>query len=458
MAAIQVVVLAAGQGTRMCSSLPKVLHHLGGKSLLERVISTAASVSNKANSIVIYGHEGAQLRAALASTAVKWVEQKQQLGTGHAVQQALPEINDQDRVLILYGDVPLISEATLKKLIDKTPANALGMLTATLSQPKGYGRIKRDAQNQVTGIIEEKDATPEERVITEINPGIYLVSAALLKKWLPTLKNTNAQKEYYLTDIIALAAKEGVAIYTVQPEAVEEILGVNDRVQLAQLERFYQRQQAEKLMRAGVTMMDPARIDIRGEVQIAQDVVLDVNVILEGEIKIGAGSVIGANCVLRNVTIAERVEIKANSVIEDAKIGSESIIGPFARIRPGTELAEQTHIGNFVEVKNSKIGVGSKVNHLSYVGDSEIGKHVNVGAGTITCNYDGAYKHKTIIHDDVHIGSDTQLVAPVTIGEGATIGAGSTITKDVPPHELTLSHHLEQRSTSAWKRPEKNNK
>jgi len=452
---IQTVILAAGQGTRMCSDLPKVLHYLAGKSLLERVFLTAERVSTRMP-IIIYGHQGEQLRQRLASYPIKWIEQKQQFGTGHAVQQALPEIMDQDRVLILYGDVPLISTATLQKLINNTPADAVGMLTATLAQPKGYGRIKRDAQNRVVTIVEEKDATEEERAITEINPGIYLVPAKLLKQWLPTLQNTNAQKEYYLTDIIALAAKEKLMIHTEQPEAIEEISGVNDRVQLAQLERYHQRQQAEQLMRAGVTIMDPARIDIRGNVRIAQDVTLDVNVILEGDVEIASGSYIGPNCFLKNVSIAERVQLKANSYIEDAVIGAESVIGPFSRIRPGTELAEQAHIGNFVEVKNSKIGVGSKVNHLSYIGDTEVGKQVNVGAGTITCNYDGANKHKTIIHDRVHIGSDTQLVAPVTIGEGATIAAGSTITKDVPAERLTLSHRLEQRTNTNWKRPEKN--
>lgn len=453
MTEIQTIILAAGQGTRMRARLPKVLHRLAGVPLLERVIQTAIAVSNKPP-IIIYGHEGAQLRQALAHYNATWVEQTQQLGTGHAVQQALPHINDHDKVLVLCGDVPLISVATLKKLIDVTPINTLGMLTATLAQPTGYGRIKRDAKNKVIGIVEEKEASEAERAITEINPGIYLVPATLLKKWLPALKNTNAQKEYYLTDVIAQAAQEKIVIQTEQPAMAEEVLGVNDRVQLAQLERFQQQKLAEKLMREGVTIIDPARIDIRGEVVVAQDVTLDVNVILEGDVSIGEGSTIGANCILRDVKVGERVEIKPNSVIEGATIGAESVIGPFARIRPGTVLSIKTHVGNFVEVKNSSVGEGSKINHLSYVGDSEVGKQVNVGAGTITCNYDGTNKHKTIIKDRVHIGSDTQLVAPVTVGEGATIGAGSTITKDVPPNDLTLSHRLDQRSQS-WKRPEK---
>jgi bifunctional UDP-N-acetylglucosamine pyrophosphorylase/glucosamine-1-phosphate N-acetyltransferase len=452
--AVQVVILAAGQGTRMHSRLPKVLHQLAGKPMLERVILTASTISNKPP-IIIYGHEGAQLQKTLAPHNITWIEQQQQLGTGHAVQQALPAINDKDQVLILYGDVPLISTETLQKLIDATSTDKIGMLTATLSQPTGYGRIKRDAQSKVISIIEEKDATAIERAITEINPGIYLVPAALLKKWLPMLHNNNAQKEYYLTDIISQAAKEKIEIQTEQPAMSEEIFGINDRVQLAQLERFQQRKFAEKLMRQGVTIIDPARLDIRGEVDIAQDVTLDINVILEGDVSIDEGSTIGANCILRDVKIGKHVEIKANSVIEGATIGAESIIGPFARIRPGTVLAANTHIGNFVEVKNSKIDAGSKINHLSYIGDSEIGKQVNIGAGTITCNYDGANKHKTIIQDNVHIGSDTQLVAPVTIGEGATIAAGSTIIKDVPPNELTFSHRLDLRSQNC-KRPEKN--
>ncbi len=457
MTSVQIVILAAGQGTRMRSSQPKVLHKLAGKPLLGHVLDVAAAVSNTPP-VVIYGHQGKLLHESFSRHNVTWVEQPQQLGTGHAVQQALPNIKEQDRVLVLYGDVPLISVETLKRLITVTPDKALGMLTATLENPTGYGRIKRDAQNKVVGVVEEKDASVAERAIKEINPGIYFVPATLLKKWLPALANNNAQKEYYLTDIISQAARENIAIHTEQPAMSEEILGINDRVQLAQIERFQQKRFAEKLMRQGVTIIDPARLDVRGEVDIAQDVTLDVNIILEGDVSIGEGSTIGANCILRDVKIGKRVEIKPNSVIEGATIGAESIIGPFARVRPGTVLAANTHIGNFVEVKNSAIGEGSKVNHLSYIGDSEIGKQVNVGAGTITCNYDGANKHKTIIRDSAHIGSDTQLVAPVTIGEGATIGAGSTITKDVPPNALTLSHRLEQRTKQSWKRPQKKDK
>lgn len=453
--AIQTVILAAGKGKRMYSDLPKVLHPLAGKPLLERVIQTAQAVSPNKAPIIVIGHQGEIVSQWLSHYHANWIEQKEQLGTGHAVLQALAQVADEDDVLILYGDVPLISIDTLQKLIDETPSNAIGMLTATLAQPAGYGRIKRNQTKQIIGVVEEKDATEKERAITEINPGIYLVPAKLLKRWLPTLSNKNAQQEYYLTDIISLAGQEDILIHDVQPAQSEEIFGVNDRVQLAHLERFYQRMMAEKLMRQGVTLLDPNRFDIRGDAHVGRDVVIDVNVILEGNVKIGSRSLIGANCILRNVEIGEGVEIKANSVLEGAVVKDGCVIGPFARLRPGAVLKEQVHIGNFVEVKNSHIDVASKVNHLSYIGDSEIGKRVNVGAGTITCNYDGANKHKTIIGDDVHVGSDTQFVAPVTIGEGATIAAGSTITKDVSPHELILTQRIDQRGIKDWKRPSK---
>jgi bifunctional UDP-N-acetylglucosamine pyrophosphorylase/glucosamine-1-phosphate N-acetyltransferase len=452
--AIQVVILAAGQGTRMQSNLPKVLHPLAGKSLLEHVISTAAKLDPAVSPMVICGHQSQLLREALSKYPISWVEQKEQLGTGHALQQALPLIKG-DRVLVLYGDVPLISETTLKRLIDTTPANAIGMLTAELQNPAGYGRIKRDLEENIIGIVEEKDATEQERTIQEVNPGIYVIPMQLLNKWLPSLKNNNAQKEYYLTDVISFAVNENITIHDVQPTSIEEIFGINDRVQLSRLERHYQQEQAEKYMRQGVTIIDPKRFDVRGEAIIGRDVTIDVNVILEGKVSIGDGCIIGANSILRDTQLGERVEVKAHTLIEGATIAADCIIGPFARIRPGTVLAAQAHIGNFVEIKQSSIGEKSKINHLSYVGDSVIGKRVNVGAGTITCNYDGAHKHKTTIGDDVHIGSDTQLVAPVTVGEGATIAAGSTVTKDVSPHELTLTHHLEQRTKAGWKRPVK---
>ncbi|TAK75012.1 MAG: UDP-N-acetylglucosamine diphosphorylase/glucosamine-1-phosphate N-acetyltransferase [Gammaproteobacteria bacterium] len=453
--AIQVVILAAGQGRRMYSNQPKVLHRLGGKALLEHVILTALKISPETPPIIVYGHQGERLQEALGHYSVRWAEQQDQLGTGHAVLQAMPFVADDDRVLILYGDVPLISEQTLTRLIQATPPDAIGMVTVHLKQPTGYGRILRDAMERVMGIVEEKDASEVERAITEINSGIYILPAVHLKNWLPNLNNQNAQLEYYLTDVISRGVKEKVAIYTVQPRQFEEILGVNDRVQLAHLERFYQHQYAEKLMRQGVTICDPHRLDIRGDVEIGRDVTLDVNVILEGRVVIGHGCVIGPNTFLRNTTLGVNVEIKANSIIDGAEIAAEAIIGPFARIRPGTVLASKVHIGNFVELKNSQIDEGSKVNHLSYVGDSEVGKRVNIGAGTITCNYDGVNKHKTVIGDDVQIGSDTQLIAPVTVGAGATIAAGSTIIKDAPPHQLTLTQHIDQRSMADWERPKK---
>lgn len=448
---IQVVILAAGQGKRMFSHLPKVLHHLAGKPILEHITETAFAISVNQPPIVVFGHQGEKLRDKLNHQAIKWVEQTEQLGTGHALSQALPLIPDEARVLILCGDVPLISSATLQKLIDATPENEFGMLTAHLQNPYGYGRIKRDQNKQVYRIVEEKDATDEERAITEINPGIYLVSAKNLKKWLPGIKNHNAQKEYYLTDILSVAVEEGISVHTVQPAITEEILGVNDRLQLAHLERSYQRLAAEKLMRQGVTLLDPARFDVRGEVQIGRDVVIDINVILEGRVVIGDECVIGANTILRNTELGNHVVVKANSMIDGAKIADQCVIGPFARIRPDTHLEQQVYIGNFVEIKKSIIAQHSKINHLSYIGDAEIGKHVNIGAGTITCNYDGTHKHKTIIGDHAFIGSDTQLVAPVTVGEGAMIGAGSTITQDTPPHALTLSR-TPQLTVEGWKR------
>lgn len=450
--AIQVVILAAGQGTRMHSSLPKVLHLLAGKPLLAHVIQAAVSISPDTKPIVIYGHAGEQVMGKFKDMPLTFVEQAEQSGTGHAVQQALPEIDENDRVLILYGDVPLITTTTLQTLIERTPEHGVGMVTAFLKHPEGYGRIKRDPDGEVTDIVEEKDATEKERRITEINSGIYLVPANRLKKWLPELKPQNAQGEYYLTDIIPQAVADGVSIMTVQPEHKDEIRGVNDRSQLAHLERCYQRRTAHELMREGVTIMDPERIDIRGDVRVGRDVILDVNVILEGNVIIGDACTIGANSIVRDSTLGSHIEVKANSMIDGALIGDNCVIGPFARLRPGTVLSSDAHIGNFVEIKKSSIGAGSKVNHLTYVGDSDIGKRVNVGAGTITCNYDGVKKHQTTIGDDAFIGSCTQLVAPVKVGEGATIGAGSTITEDAPPHQLTLSR-AEQKSIADWVRP-----
>ncbi len=451
---LQVVILAAGQGKRMQSHLPKVLHAIAGRALISHVVETVNTLKSPHEPIVIFGHEGERLRAALPDLNVKWVLQEKQAGTGHAVLQAIPFIQDDAHVLILCGDVPLISANTLTHLIEKTPKNGLGLLTAVLNQPYGYGRILRNADGQVISIVEERDANEAEKAIQEINTGIYYVPARYLSEWLPQLGNQNHQGEFYLTDIISFAVKAGLPIQTAQPASLFEIRGVNDRMQLAELEREYQRNQAKQLMSAGVTLRDPARLDIRGEVQVGKDTIIDVNVVLEGKISIGEGCNIGANVILKDCQLANHVEIKPNTMIEGASIASHAVIGPFARIRPETIIEESAHIGNFVEIKKSKIGAGTKVNHLSYVGDALIGVKVNVGAGTITCNYDGANKHQTIIDDHAFIGSCTQLVAPVHIGAGATIGAGSTITQDAPANQLTLSR-TPQRSIAGWERPKK---
>lgn len=451
---LSIVILAAGQGKRMHSQLPKVLHKIAGKALLEHVVHTAEKLNPAQPPIVIYGHQGDILRHHLADLNVTWVEQKQQLGTGHAVQQALSHIPNDHRVLVLSGDVPAITSDTLKKFIESTPNNALGMITANLTDPTGLGRVIRDNKNKIINIIEQKDLDETQLNIQEINSGIYLFPPNFLTNALPNLKNHNAQKEYYLTDVIKMAVDNKITIHSIQPNSPDEVLGVNNRAQLAQLERLHQRQLAEKLMLEGVTLLDPNRFDVRGEVTIGKDVVIDINVILEGRVIICDRCVIGPNTILRNAVIGNRVEIKANSIIDGAEISSDCIIGPFARLRPGTVLNPHVHIGNFVETKNSVIGESSKINHLSYIGDSEVGKKVNIGAGTITCNYDGVNKHKTTIGDNAFIGSNTALVAPVTIGEGATIGAGSTISRSAPPQQLTLTR-AQQKSIEHWKKSKK---
>ncbi len=447
-----IVILAAGQGTRMKSRLPKVLHPLAGKPLLAHVIETARSLEPDAM-VVVYGHGGGQVREALDGPGLQWVEQAEQLGTGHAVQQALPALKDLDRVLVLYGDVPLMRRESLQSLLATAPSG-FGLMTMNLDDPQGYGRILRDEQGRVTGIVEQKDASEEQLRIREVNTGIMLVDASSLARWLERLSPQNAQGEYYLTDIVALAVAEGVEIRVAQPEDPVEAEGVNDRLQLAALERVYQRWQAQALMRDGVTLEDPARFDLRGSLRTGMDVSLDVNVIIEGEVVLGDNVRVGANTVLRNVRVADNVMIRENCVIEDAVIGPDSAIGPFSRIRPGTELTGGAHVGNFVEIKNSTIGLGSKVNHLTYIGDTLMGAGVNIGAGTITCNYDGACKHRTTIEDKAFIGSNTALVAPVTVGEDATIGAGSVIAKDAPAGELTLARG-KQVTIKGWKRPKK---
>lgn len=437
----------------MRSGLPKVLHPLGGSPLLQHVIHTAKDLDSTTIHVV-YGHGGEQVRAALEHEDVSWVLQEQQLGTGHAVDQAMPSVKKDGVVLVLYGDVPLIKADTLARLVAQAEQGSLSVLTATLDNPFGYGRMVRDADDRLTGIVEQKDASEEQLAIREINTGFLAAPAGRLRGWLRQLDKSNAQGEYYLTDVVAMAAADSVPVDSVCADDEFEILGVNDRVQLATLEREYQHRQAEQLMRNGTTLADPARLDVRGEVITGNDCYLDINTVFEGKVTLGEGVRIGPNCCIKNATIGDGVEIFANCVIEDSVIGKQSRIGPFARIRPGTELAAQVHVGNFVEIKKTRIATGSKVNHLSYIGDTRMGSGVNVGAGTIVCNYDGATKHLTEIGDNVFIGSDSQLVAPVRVGDGATIGAGSTITHDVPPDELTLSRS-KQETRPGWKRPVK---
>lgn len=436
---LNVVILAAGQGRRMCSDLPKVLHPIAGKPMLAHVIATARRLAPAAI-CVVYGHGGERVRATLDAPDLFWAKQEPQLGTGHAVLQAMPMLKvgagGTATVLILYGDVPLIRAETLRRLTEAAGEDRLALLTAHLDDPYGYGRIVR-VDGKVTRIVEEKDADNAERALREINTGILVAPGAALARWLPSLSNRNAQGEYYLTDIVAMAVAEGMEIVTAHPAASWETDGVNSKAQLARLERIHQRNIAESLMAQGVTLADPERIDVRGELVCGRDVFIDVNCVFEGRVELQDG-----------------VRINANCVIQDAVVGPDSIIGPFSRLRPGTVLAEDVHIGNFVEVKNSTIAAHSKANHLAYVGDATVGSRVNVGAGTITCNYDGANKHRTVIEDDVFIGSDTQLVAPVTVGCGATLGAGTTLTKDAPPGQLTLSRP-KQLTLPGWKRPQK---
>jgi len=440
----------------MRSTLPKVLHPLGGSPLLQHVIRAAQQL--EPSSIhVVYGHGGERVREVLGHEAVNWVLQEQQLGTGHAVGQVMPSVSDNDTLLVLYGDVPLIQAETLRHLLVQAENGGLSVLTATLDDPQGYGRIIREVDGKLTGIVEQKDASEEQLKIREINTGFLAAPAAKLRGWLDRLDNSNTQQEYYLTDVLAMAAADGVAVTSAGAENEHEILGVNDRLQLSTLERFYQRSEAERLMRSGVTLADPRRFDVRGAVSAGQDCFIDTNVILVGTVKIGNNVKIGSNCLIQNAVIGDDVEILSHCVIEDAEIGAASRIGPFARIRPETRLADHVHVGNFVEIKKTSVATGSKINHLSYIGDTRMGSKVNVGAGTITCNYDGAHKHLTEIGDDVFIGSDTQLVAPVKVGDGATIGAGSTITREVPPGELVLSRSPQQ-IRPGWKRPVKKSK
>jgi len=450
---LQVVILAAGKGKRMRSDLPKVLHPLAGRPLLAHVLAAARALSPRRLCVVV-GHGGSVVRERLAAEAVSWVEQSPQLGTGHAVQQALPALEPGGTVLVLYGDVPLISSATLAGLAEAAAGGRLALLTQVLEDPTGYGRIVKDAGGAVQRIVEEKDADGAERAIREVNTGILAASRERLETWLSRLRNDNAQGEYYLTDIVAAAVADGVPVAVRHPSAAYECLGVNSKAELAALERQYQMDHAKRLLEAGVTLADPARLDVRGELECGRDVFIDVNCIFEGRVVLGDGVRLGASCILRDATVGAGTQIKPFTIVEEAAIGANARIGPFARIRPGTDLAADVHVGNFVEVKASRLGRGSKANHLAYVGDSTVGSDVNIGAGTITCNYDGAAKHRTVIEDDVHIGSDVQLIAPVTVGRGATIAAGATITDDVPPGGLTLTQK-KQVTRPDWKRPRK---
>ena len=449
---MNIVILAAGQGKRMHSNLPKVLHPVAGKALVAHVIDAARSLAPQTICLV-YGHGGDAVRTSVDAPDLHWVVQEPQLGTGHAVMQAVPQLSAAETTLVLYGDVPLIQAETLRKLVHAA-RGALAILTVELADPTGYGRIVHNAAGEVVRIVEQKDASAEERSIREVNTGIIALPTARLAEWLARLSNDNAQQEYYLTDIVGMAVADGVPIRTTQPQGEWEVLGVNSKVQLAELERVAQRQTAERLMEQGVRLADPARLDVRGELLCGRDVFIDVNCVFEGRVVLEEAVDIGPCCVLKNASIGAGSRLAAFSHVEDAIVGPDGVIGPFARLRPGTELGAGVHVGNFVELKNTKVAAQSKANHLAYVGDAIIGSRVNIGAGTITCNYDGANKFKTIIDDDAFIGSDTQLVAPVTVGRGATLGAGTTLTKDAPPDTLTLSR-ARQVSISGWKRPQK---
>ncbi|WP_108652826.1 bifunctional UDP-N-acetylglucosamine diphosphorylase/glucosamine-1-phosphate N-acetyltransferase GlmU [Dongshaea marina] len=450
--ATHVVILAAGKGTRMNSSLPKVLHPVAGKPMVQHVIDAVSSLG-VAGIHLVYGFGGDQLKSRISQQGLNWVYQAEQLGTGHAVAQAAPAIADEDDVLVLYGDSPLISPETLERLIQAKPQGGIALLTVELDNPTGYGRIVRNL-GQVVGIVEQKDATPEQLEIHEVNTGMVIAGAKELKGWLNSLSNDNAQGEYYLTDIIGMAHSERKTIAAVHPNSVDEIHGANNCLQLAELERLYQKSQAQRLMMQGVRLLDPARFDLRGELRCGQDVEIDINVVVEGEVTLGSNVTIGAGCVLKNCSIADNTLVRPYSVIEDATVADDCTIGPFSRLRPGAQMARNSHVGNFVEMKKSSLGEGSKANHLTYLGDSTIGRGVNIGAGTITCNYDGANKFQTVIEDEAFIGSDTQLVAPVTIGKGATVAAGSTITRDVGADELVLTR-VKQRHIQGWQRPVK---
>ena len=449
---LNIVILAAGKGTRMQSVMPKVLHRLAGKALLQHVIDAAKELK-PSKVVVVYGYGGDAVPSAFAHEDIIWVEQKEQLGTGHAVLQASPHLDADGTTLILLGDVPLLNQQSCLALLDKT--KALGLLTVSKQKPAGYGRIVRDANQQILAIVEHKDATEAQRLITEVNTGIIAAANQHLNAWLSRLSNNNAQGEYYLTDIVAMAVANGLTVVGEITQDEASVEGVNSKADLANLERIYQARYAGALMQAGATLADPLRIDVRGSLTIGKDVEIDVGCVFEGKVTLGDGVKIGPYCVIKDSAVGKGTQVAAFTHIDQASVAADCKLGPYARLRPGAEIADLAHVGNFVEIKNSQVGVGSKVNHLSYVGDATIGKNVNIGAGTITCNYDGVNKYRTVIEDDVFIGSDTQLVAPVVIGEGATIAAGSTITKNAPAGQLTFCRAKDQKSIASWKRPVK---
>ncbi len=450
---LHLVILGAGKGSRMKSALPKVLHTLAHKPLLQHVVDTASQLKPVTTHVVV-GHGAEQVMAQLEGQDISWAVQSEQLGTGHAVAQAIPSIPDDATVLILYGDVPLTERTSLEALLAKVEANSLALMTINLPDPSGYGRIVRNARGEVQRIVEEKDADPVQKQINEVNTGIMAVHAHHLKSWLPRLQSNNAQGEYYLTDIIAMAMDDGVTIAVGQPNHDWEVEGVNTLVQLEHLERIYQRNTAHKLMLSGVKILDVARFDLRGELQAGAGCEIDINCIIEGRVVLGDNVKIGANCVLKDCTIDSDTQLLPHCVLEQSEIGKQAIVGPYARLRPGTRLADKTKIGNFVETKKTYVGEGSKINHLSYVGDTTLGARVNIGAGTITCNYDGVNKYQTVLEDDVFVGSNTSLVAPVRAGEGATIGAGSVITKDIDANQLAVARG-KQRNIDGWEKPKK---
>ena len=450
---LRVVILAAGKGTRMRSDLPKVLHQVAKKPMVQHVIDCARAL-NPAAIDLIYGHGGDQLKSQIVGDDLNWVEQAEQLGTGHAVQQVIPFIQDDENVLVLYGDVPLLTAETAQRLLDASADKELGLLTMYLNNPMGYGRIIRDEDELIQGIVEQKDATLDQLRINEVNTGIMAADGAKLKQWLQDLSNDNAQKEYYLTDVVAMAAEQGVQIASAQPDDTGEVEGANNRQQLATLERAYQWRLAEQVMAAGATLIDPARFDCRGSLNVGSDVVIDVNAVFEGEVRLGNGVVVEPNCVIKDAEIGDGTVVRANSHIEGAKVASNCKVGPFARLRPGAELADEAQVGNFVEMKKSRLGKGSKASHLTYLGVTQVGEYANIGAGTITCNYDGVNKSTTEIGDGAFIGSNSSLVAPVKIGKQATVGAGSVITREVANEELAVARG-KQRNISGWQRPQK---